>query len=96
MVSVSSMPWMTENEVRLFARWIPLGCIALEFGSGGSTRFFFENGGGESRLGGGRCRLGAVIIGGRLPEFFHQKTTVENIPARDRASKAECMQSTRW
>ena len=47
MVSVSSMPWMTENEVRLFARWIPLGCIALEFGSGGSTRFFFENGGGS-------------------------------------------------
>lgn len=45
MVHVPAAPWMTESEIQLFARWLPFGCIALEFGVGGSTRFFFENGG---------------------------------------------------
>ena len=41
MVHVPAAPWMTESEIQLFARWLPFGCIALEFGVGGSTRFFF-------------------------------------------------------
>ena len=35
---------MTDEEVECFRRWIPKGGAALEFGMGGSTRFFFENG----------------------------------------------------
>ena len=37
-------PWMTDEETECFRRWIPKGGAALEFGMGGSTRFFFENG----------------------------------------------------
>ena len=45
MVHVPAAPWMTESEIQLFARWLPFGCIALEFGVGGSTRFFLKMGG---------------------------------------------------
>ena len=37
-------PWMTDEELECFRKWIPQGKAALEFGMGGSTRFFFENG----------------------------------------------------
>lgn len=37
-------PWMTDEELECFRKWIPKGGAALEFGMGGSTRFFFENG----------------------------------------------------
>lgn len=37
-------PWMTDEEADCFRKWIPRGGTALEFGMGGSTRFFFENG----------------------------------------------------
>lgn len=37
-------PWMTEEETKCFRNRIPRGGAALEFGMGGSTRFFFENG----------------------------------------------------
>lgn len=37
-------PWMTDEELECFRKWIPKGKAALEFGMGGSTRFFFENG----------------------------------------------------
>jgi hypothetical protein len=35
---------MSEAETECFRRWIPYGGIALEFGCGGSTKFFFESG----------------------------------------------------
>lgn len=44
MAQIPASPWMTDPEVKLFSKWLPFGCTALEFGSGGSTRFFFENG----------------------------------------------------
>ena len=37
-------PFMSDAETACFARWIPQGGKALEFGMGGSTRFFFEQG----------------------------------------------------
>ncbi len=36
-------PIMSENEQKLFKKYIPHGEIALEFGAGGSTRIFFES-----------------------------------------------------
>jgi hypothetical protein len=35
---------MTEEETDLLHKWLPKAGVALEFGSGGSTRFFFERG----------------------------------------------------
>ena len=35
---------MSDDELECFRKWIPKGKAALEFGMGGSTRFFFENG----------------------------------------------------
>jgi hypothetical protein len=37
-------PWMTPAEIVCLQRWIPKRGQALEFGMGGSSRFFFENG----------------------------------------------------
>lgn len=37
-------PWMTDEELDCFLRWIPKGGTGVEFGMGGSTRAFFENG----------------------------------------------------
>ena len=44
MVEIPATPWMHEKEISLFAKWLPHGGNALEFGCGGSTRFFFERG----------------------------------------------------
>lgn len=43
--AMPTQPWMTESETGLYLRHLPHGCTALEFGAGGSTRFFFDNGG---------------------------------------------------
>ena len=37
-------PHMSEAEIALLAKYIPKGGNILEFGCGGSTKFFFENG----------------------------------------------------
>lgn len=37
-------PHMSEEERQCFRKWIPKGGRALEFGMGGSTRFFLESG----------------------------------------------------
>ena len=37
-------PWMTDEELECFLRWIPKAGLALEFGMGGSTRACFEAG----------------------------------------------------
>lgn len=44
MKEIPAKPWMSDKEIALFAHWLPRGGRALEFGCGGSTRFFFEQG----------------------------------------------------
>lgn len=41
---IPDAPHMDNNEIALFRKYIPSGGRALEFGCGGSTRFFFGNG----------------------------------------------------
>lgn len=39
-----ALPCMEAAELECFRRWVPFRGLALEFGSGGSTRYFCENG----------------------------------------------------
>lgn len=44
MVTCPEQPWMTEEELVCFKKWIPKTGHILEFGMGGSTRAFCETG----------------------------------------------------
>ena len=43
-ILVPALPWMSDEELRLFWQSIPKGGVCLEFGMGGSTRLFFARG----------------------------------------------------
>ena len=73
MVNIPAKPLMTESEIALFAKWIPFGGFALEFGCGGSSRFFFEKGVDKLVSVEGDKVWGESLLQDRFLSFFIQK-----------------------